>query len=587
MNVAKLSNGRFNYGSVLDQAMKFMAEGKWSSAARLFKPLVKADPRPEVWLQYGHALKEAGYHKAAEEAYNNIAPQFRDCDFYIQQGHLAKLTGNFQKAKSHYLKAKEYISSQGNSNLVTELDKFLAPLEFLTFEIDSPEYKDDIHLFISCISPFLLLEDTSKYPKELGTAHYSYAFACRGFLKAMKELGIAYKFIRHPEYISHTNKLTNSPRPVHIAFSPTFEARVLKGAYNILHFAWEFPRMKNSDENLSPHAFSDPQHMLNIFDEIWVPSTFGVEVIRSMTRKPVKFVPSPVAVGDMKVSARPKKVSVRHSSVANSAQKLQNIEWVPLSIFPPLQGNFDGFAGARRASLFKILSAVNNGSVPKIYLSIFNPFDQRKQIEPMLRAFCEFSVAHRDAVLLLKASSPVDDNSTINRTLLNYQISRDDRLALTYVCDRVWITSSALDDSQISALYQLASFYLCTSHAEGQNLPLLEAMEHGCVPISIDHTAMRDYISVENSLVIPSRQDRAHAVMRRDYGMYGFYTYFVSFQDVREQLEKSVNLTFDAFAALSDRSKATVDEKYGLQIFHKELSNVHECLTNEDIRHVG
>ena len=58
----------------------------------------------------------------------------------------------------------------------------------------------------------------------------------------------------------------------------------------------------------------------------------------------------------------------------------------------------------------------------------------------------------------------------------------------------------------MDALYEAADFYLCTSIAEGQNLPMLEAMSFGVVPVSPRHTAMRDYLDNDNSVEVSFRQ---------------------------------------------------------------------------------
>ena len=63
-----------------------------------------------------------------------------------------------------------------------------------------------------------------------------------------------------------------------------------------------------------------------------------------------------------------------------------------------------------------------------------------------------------------------------------------------------------MSSAQMKALYGLANFYVCTSFAEGQNLPLQEAMAQGLVPISTRNTAMLDYLREENSISIDSKE---------------------------------------------------------------------------------
>ena len=66
----------------------------------------------------------------------------------------------------------------------------------------------------------------------------------------------------------------------------------------------------------------------------------------------------------------------------------------------------------------------------------------------------------------------------------------------TIESDRIAFFNAFLSEAQMTALYSLADFYLCTSVAEGQNLPLLEAMAHGTVPVTTANTAMLDYIDI-------------------------------------------------------------------------------------------
>src|SRR5690606_16655141 len=68
--------------------------------------------------------------------------------------------------------------------------------------------------------------------------------------------------------------------------------------------------------------------------------------------------------------------------------------------------------------------------------------------------------------------------------------------------ESVVLFSGFLPDDQLSHLYRLADFYVCTSIAEGQNLPLMEAMVHGCVPISVTNTAMADYVTADNAVTV-------------------------------------------------------------------------------------
>lgn len=70
------------------------------------------------------------------------------------------------------------------------------------------------------------------------------------------------------------------------------------------------------------------------------------------------------------------------------------------------------------------------------------------------------------------------------------------------ISSNVFFVFEYISDLGMRALYSIADFYLSAPHAEGYNLPLLEAMAHGTVPVSNKSTAMADYINAENAVVI-------------------------------------------------------------------------------------
>jgi glycosyltransferase involved in cell wall biosynthesis len=82
-----------------------------------------------------------------------------------------------------------------------------------------------------------------------------------------------------------------------------------------------------------------------------------------------------------------------------------------------------------------------------------------------------------------------------------------------------------LSDAQMAALYALADFYLSAPHCEGYNLPLLEAMAIGTVPVSNRHTAMIDYIDDSNSVIVEHKsytgliKGMAGDIARRSYAV--------------------------------------------------------------------
>ncbi|TVV70743.1 glycosyltransferase [Sphingomonas solaris] len=197
-----------------------------------------------------------------------------------------------------------------------------------------------------------------------------------------------------------------------------------------------------------------------------------------------------------------------------------------------------------------------------LFVTVLNVHDHRKQLRPMLEGFVAFSQTHPDAVLLVKASTP-HRGVSINHVLLHEQIAEPGAHPRMLVSDRVWITDDVLTRTEMEQLYDAGAFYLCTSHAEGQNLPLLEAMARGAVPVSVDHTAMADYIRPDNAVPIRSTRQPFGMRLSRRYGMTGLATHFVEAADVRMALAEAAALGEADYAARSAAACATVRNDYG------------------------
>jgi tetratricopeptide (TPR) repeat protein len=80
---------------------------KWELAARHYRAALADMPNaPEMWVQYGHALKESGNVSEAEAAYRksiNLAPN--SADTYLQLGHALKIQGRIDEAVGAYFRS--------------------------------------------------------------------------------------------------------------------------------------------------------------------------------------------------------------------------------------------------------------------------------------------------------------------------------------------------------------------------------------------------------------------------------------------------------------------------------------------------
>jgi glycosyltransferase involved in cell wall biosynthesis len=551
----------------LEDAAKLIAEKRWPEAARLLRIALSStsDPAtsdPALWTLYGQALAELGYLDEAGTAYSKAQERSGPTlGVLIQLGHWNKITGRFNKALQRYRDADQHPDAGFETK--QQLRAVLDPLRRVTRGAGS---QDDIQLFFSCVAGPV---GAVKPLQGLGRANYSYSFAMRGFQRAADEIGVNWLHLDAPHYVPDTRMLTRLDRPVHLAFYPWSGAKLLKGAYNILVFAWEFDALPN--ERNWAHAFSRPGVMLDVFDEIWLPSNYAAKVVQRYTARPVSWVPSPILPSTASRYADPPLRSARRSPTA-AVRELHHVEWVPLAVFPRMQANLNDDAVARRRRTREVLNDHIDGKAPKVYLAVFNPHDRRKQIRPMVEGFIKFSRHVPDALLLLKTVSPDDTNHSINSRLLSHQLAESEELLRPFVSERVWISNAVLSETEMSALYALSSYYLCTSYAEGQNLPLLEAMHDGVIPVSACHTAMADYLNPSNSIIIPHTFREAPQIIQATYRLWGQSVHVVTAEDVCRALHTAHNLAPADADQISFRAAATVRKQCGSLVVKNALS---------------
>jgi glycosyltransferase involved in cell wall biosynthesis len=100
-------------GKEADTALAVADEARdakeWRKAAKAYRQVLALAPeRADIFVQYGHALKESGDLDAAEAAYRRaIALNAQVADFHLQLGHALKLLGRRDEAGDSYRRANE------------------------------------------------------------------------------------------------------------------------------------------------------------------------------------------------------------------------------------------------------------------------------------------------------------------------------------------------------------------------------------------------------------------------------------------------------------------------------------------------
>lgn len=347
-------------------------------------------------------------------------------------------------------------------------------------------------------APFILVSRpiAASLIPELGKAHYSYGFAAAAFVTALERAGLATQPIASPEqFKSRTYALANdltAERYLHLIFRSAEDIRPIAGAFNVACFAWEFEALK-SDVLASDSILSDQVARLRSCDEIWVPCTYTQSVLKRHGLTNTHVIPAPVVVPD----ATPTDRTERHRQL----REIALFESVPLvSTSAADEEQFGRLAATYTLPLGlqpQVQKASNGGT---IFLTVCNPYDQRKNLASLIDGFLMATEGCDDAVLIVKLVTSGMFGSP--QGYLFHQIRVLFGVPHCLNENRVVLFSAYLEDDEMASLYASADYYLCASLAEGQNLPLLEAMAHGCVPVSVANTAMADYITTGNAVVM-------------------------------------------------------------------------------------
>jgi glycosyltransferase involved in cell wall biosynthesis len=136
---------------------------------------------------------------------------------------------------------------------------------------------------------------------------------------------------------------------------------------------------------------------------------------------------------------------------------------------------------------------------------VLNPHDLRKNLSALVSGFLEYSARDKNTLLLIKlvVDNQEDRLDTILNGILKTRIFGFELID----SNKIWLTTEYLSEEILSSLYCFSTAYMCTSLAEGQNLPLMEAMAHGAVPITTQHTAMLDFIDDKNAVIIETTRE--------------------------------------------------------------------------------
>lgn len=405
---------------------------------------------------------------------------------------------------------------------------------------------------------------------EPGRAHYSYRTVRDKFCDMLNEHDENWIDILRPEIYRNFNLGSSifsnfEGEKVHLTFKPAEYARTAGGFRNIAHVAWEFDQLRSKYATQPVLPANDDLRMLSAFDQVWVGCEFTKKVFNAHGLNSVFTVPAPIKIPRKNLTTKD-----QNSALTDLGQiKALNIKCYPLSIRNHGFLYSQGSIANTPSELSRVLKKpILEGG--KVFLQILNPHDSRKNLKKTVKAFHAFHYKNPNTVLILKLTSPEKDESI-------YEIMRwfiDDSHALD--ASGVYFTTNYIPEADKATFLRLFDYYVSPSRAEGQNLPLQEAMACGLIPITTKNTAMIDYIDDTNAIVIPSKPTEVTHLCTSDASIWGFEWHDCTEIDIYNAFNRAVNLSPAEIKSKQQAAINMIEIKYSYSavatLMHNALS---------------
>jgi glycosyltransferase involved in cell wall biosynthesis len=402
----------------------------------------------------------------------------------------------------------------------------------------------------------------------LGFAHYSYGSVCQKFLKLFKEGGLKSQEVIMPEIYANAAHLAapeGGGRPMHVAFKPYEEFRMLKGAANVAHVAWEFDKVPNFSELPYDHprrdnVLNDYVHVMGMAAEIWVGCEYTKAIFERHGLARVQVMPAPI-------ETRPRD---EDDAPVAGMYKIGCLEFTRKAVMELVDST--GTPKLDNSTMFRADDCRAAGG--RVFFSVFNPGDPRKNVAALFLGFQEYlRRTGRHDLLIVKLV--LDGSPQSLRNALAKQLPKHFEYAgvpVSFIdCSNILLVPAHLSTEELGGLYRAADFYVCTSAAEGQGLPVQEAMAAGLVPISSAETAMGDYIKPDHAIVMQARSAAIPLQVANAYGLWGVSWRLVDHHEVVRALQAAVALPAEEFLRRSRAARAFIHDNYGFDAVRTKL----------------
>jgi glycosyltransferase involved in cell wall biosynthesis len=382
--------------------------------------------------------------------------------------------------------------------------------------------------------------------RNLGSAGYSYDFVVRQFAPLLAQCG---NLVEVPPDLRAIDdaaaRLRRSGRtPFHLCFMPFQHAVLSESIPNVVVPAWEFPDVP--DYEFDGEARNNWVAMANRCAAVIVGGPWTADCFRRAgIHRPIHVVPVPTpawnfelprwrAADEVTIDCRAFDCRVPAATIATAraphhddapaghsagSPSLRRTRlrtaihqaarrtyknfvrpFLPARIEETLSAAIHAAAGTwRRPREFPTLDCFHLSGV--VYTSIFNPEDGRKNWQDLVTAFLLALGDSPDATLVLKLVAR-------NRRCADAVLAHYARLDLAHRC-RLLVVTDFISREQMAELSRGTTYYVTSTRAEGNCLPLMDSLAAGRPAVSPWHTAISDYFGAQAGFVVESHPEPA------------------------------------------------------------------------------
>jgi glycosyltransferase involved in cell wall biosynthesis len=367
--------------------------------------------------------------------------------------------------------------------------------------------------------------------QNLGMPGYSYDLVAQLFVPLLARWGEVIPLARQVEELETAARAARQRglEPLHISFVACQDMVFTSSAPNVIVPAWEFPDVPA--EAFDGNARNNWVATANRCDLVLVGGQFTVESFqRAGIRTPIRVVPVPtpddyfrlppwsaqntthiacpafvfpnpnVPPHELWDAPEREDASTSHREDSRLRSFWRAWEENYESILPPMLTEAVRFMRTRLGTdHWRVYvrscrrEALELSGI--VYTSIFSPHDGRKNWQDLLSGFLFALHDREDATLLIKLI-------TKERAMVEHVLEFYRTVGLLHRCKVVFITDY-LPQEQMLDLVRASTYYLTTTRAEGNCLPLMNYLAAGRPGISPCHTAISDYFGEDIGLTVP------------------------------------------------------------------------------------